>query len=222
MNVFSIPIFRVWGISMSWMSMSVNCLCPRQTFFISIIITTIAIIIFLIIIITDLKFVTDITDYICGENSVMWRNFRFLFEQFMAFIQIYAVFVLNLCGEKSVWRKSLWRKNDKYEVCSIIFTIIIITNMTSSQSWPRHTLWCTWSEAPPPKKAARHQNLVHSLRKICFQVFHLLGSGALEGSDIEYCLNSSSRWCLIALSLTCQSCRGEACSRAWCRRCTNL
>ena len=30
-----------------------------------------------------------------------------------SFIEIYAVFVLNLCGEKSVWRK-----NDKYEVCS--------------------------------------------------------------------------------------------------------
>ena len=28
-----------------------------------------------------------------------------------SFIEIYAVFVLNLCGEKSVWRK-----NDKYEV----------------------------------------------------------------------------------------------------------
>ena len=27
---------------------------------------------------TDLIFVTDFTDYICGENSVMWRNFRFL------------------------------------------------------------------------------------------------------------------------------------------------
>ena len=26
----------------------------------------------------DLIFVTDITDYICGENSLMWRNFRFL------------------------------------------------------------------------------------------------------------------------------------------------
>ena len=39
-----------------------------------------------------------------------------------SFIEIYAVFVLHLCGEKSVWResvwrKSLWRKNDKYEVC---------------------------------------------------------------------------------------------------------
>ena len=34
------------------------------------------------------------------------------------FIEIYAVFVLNLCGEKSVWAKSVWRKNDKYEVCA--------------------------------------------------------------------------------------------------------
>ena len=29
-----------------------------------------------------------------------------------SFIEIYAILVLNLCGEKSVWRK-----NDKYEVC---------------------------------------------------------------------------------------------------------
>ena len=35
-----------------------------------------------------------------------------------SFIEIYAVFVLYLYGEKSVWRKSLWRKNDKYEVWS--------------------------------------------------------------------------------------------------------
>ena len=33
------------------------------------------------------------------------------FEQFIEFYQNYAVFVLNLCGEKSVWRK-----NDKYVV----------------------------------------------------------------------------------------------------------
>ena len=33
-----------------------------------------------------------------------------------SFIDIYAVFVQNLCGEKFVWRKSVWRKNDKYEV----------------------------------------------------------------------------------------------------------
>ena len=26
----------------------------------------------------DLIFVTDITDYIRGEKSVMWKNFRFL------------------------------------------------------------------------------------------------------------------------------------------------
>ena len=63
----------------------------------------------------DLIFVTDITDYIRGEKYVMWRNLNNLWY----FIEIYAVFVLNLCGEKSVWRKSLWRKNDKYEVCCV-------------------------------------------------------------------------------------------------------
>ena len=49
----------------------------------------------------------------CGEFSDFCKEF----EQVMAvFIEIYAVFVLNMCEEKSVWRKSLWRKNDKNEV----------------------------------------------------------------------------------------------------------
>ena len=33
-----------------------------------------------------------------------------------SFIEIFAVFVLNLCGEKSAWKKYVWRKNDKNEV----------------------------------------------------------------------------------------------------------
>ena len=33
-----------------------------------------------------------------------------------SFIEVYAGFVPNLCGEKSAQRKSAWRKNDKYEV----------------------------------------------------------------------------------------------------------
>ena len=37
-----------------------------------------------------------------------------------SFIEVYAVFVPNLCGEKSVRRKSVWRKNDK-NVCYILF-----------------------------------------------------------------------------------------------------
>ena len=32
-------------------------------------------------------------------------------------IEVYAVFVPNLCGEISVRRKYVWRKNDKCEVC---------------------------------------------------------------------------------------------------------
>ena len=32
-------------------------------------------------------------------------------KKLWSFIEIYAVFVLDLCGEKS-----MWRKNDKYEV----------------------------------------------------------------------------------------------------------
>ena len=41
-----------------------------------------------------------------------------------SFIEVYAVLVPNLCGEKSVRRKSVWRKNDKYEVCECSFVIV--------------------------------------------------------------------------------------------------
>ena len=67
-------------------------------------------------------FFTNITNYICGEKTVMWRNFSFLYRIWTIygfFIEVYAVFVLNLCGEKSVRRKSVWRKKDKYEVCKL-------------------------------------------------------------------------------------------------------
>ena len=63
-------------------------------------------------ILLDLIFVTDITDYIRGEKSV--EKFQISVKNLnnlWSFIEIYAVFVLDLCGEKSVWRK-----NDKYEV----------------------------------------------------------------------------------------------------------
>ena len=47
----------------------------------------------------------------CGEISDFCKEF----EQFMEFYR-------NLCRfcSKFVWRKSLWRKNDKYEVCYIV------------------------------------------------------------------------------------------------------
>ena len=44
----------------------------------------------------------------CGEISDFCKEF----EQFMEFYRNLCRFFLNLCGEKSVWRK-----NDKYEVC---------------------------------------------------------------------------------------------------------
>ena len=51
------------------------------------------------------------------KNQISVKNLNKLWH----FVKIYAVFVLNLCGEKSVqrksvWKKSLWRKNDKHEV----------------------------------------------------------------------------------------------------------
>ena len=48
-----------------------------------------------------------------GEISAFYNEF----EQFMEFYRILGHFVPNICGEKSVRRKYVWRKNDKYEVC---------------------------------------------------------------------------------------------------------
>ena len=69
---------------------------------------------------TELIFVTNIMNYI-----VEWRKNCHV-EKFQlpiqnlntlwSFIEVYNAFVPNLCGEKSAWRKSVWRKNDKYEV----------------------------------------------------------------------------------------------------------
>ena len=42
-----------------------------------------------------------------------------------SFIKVYVVFVPNLCGEKSVWRKSVSRKNDKYEVWNKVSHIVL-------------------------------------------------------------------------------------------------
>ena len=52
-------------------------------------------------ILLDLIFVTDITDYIRGEKSV--EKFQISVKNLnnlWSFIEIYAVFVLNLYGEK--------------------------------------------------------------------------------------------------------------------------
>ena len=74
----------------------------------------------------------SIRAHICHEyhESYYWRNIchveKFLISiknlnNLWSFIEIYAVFVLIFCGEKSVWRKSLWIKNDEYQVCSAYF-----------------------------------------------------------------------------------------------------
>ena len=44
----------------------------------------------------------------CGEISDFCKEFK---KKLWSFNEIYAVFILDLCGEKSVWRK-----NYKYEV----------------------------------------------------------------------------------------------------------
>ena len=68
---------------------------------------------FLSLTISDFIFVTNITNYICGEKTVMWRNFSFLYRiwtiygvlsKFMLFLfRLYVEKNLcgkNLCGEK--------------------------------------------------------------------------------------------------------------------------
>ena len=55
--------------------------------------------------------------YIRGEKTV--EKFQLSIQNLnnlWSFIEVYAVFVPNLCGEKSVRRKYVWRKKDKCEV----------------------------------------------------------------------------------------------------------
>ena len=61
----------------------------------------------------DLIFITNITEILSGEKICYVKKFQISIKNLnnlWSFIEIYAVFVLNLCGEKSVWRKSLWIK----------------------------------------------------------------------------------------------------------------
>ena len=60
---------------------------------------------------TELIFVTNITKF---QLSILNLN------NLWSFIEVEAVFVPNLCGEKSVRRESVWRKNDK-NVSYILF-----------------------------------------------------------------------------------------------------
>ena len=68
----------------------------------------------------DLIFVTNIRNYIRGEKNCHVEKFQLSIlnlNNLWSFIEVKAFFVPNLCGEKSLRRKSVWRKSDKYEVC---------------------------------------------------------------------------------------------------------
>ena len=69
----------------------------------------------------------------CGE---IWSFFLKNLNNLWSIIKVYAVFVPNLCGEKSAWRKSVWRKNDKYEVWRhlLILALQSMTTMTTMTS----------------------------------------------------------------------------------------
>ena len=53
----------------------------------------------------------------CGENSDFCKEF----EQFMEFYRNLCRFLFEICVQKNLWRKSVWLKNDKYEVCNMLF-----------------------------------------------------------------------------------------------------
>ena len=60
------------------------------------------------------SYLSQISQIISMEKNLSLEEFQISvknLKNLWSFIEIYAVFVLNLCGEKSVWRK-----NDKYEV----------------------------------------------------------------------------------------------------------
>ena len=66
----------------------------------------------------ELIFVTNITNYICGEKIVMWRNFGKFWEFlriFRKFWEILPQFTRFHVEKKWAQKVHLWRKNDKYE-----------------------------------------------------------------------------------------------------------
>ena len=65
------------------------------------------------------SYLSPISQIIFAEKKCHVEKFQLSIQNLnnlWSFIKVYAVFVPNLCGEKSAWRKSVWRKNDKYEV----------------------------------------------------------------------------------------------------------
>ena len=80
----------------------------------------------------------------CGEISDFCKEF----EQFMAFYQ-------NLCRfcSKFVWRKSLWRKNDKYEVCFSAYLHTLTASNNNKKFWRKlvlpHSIFHKWEAVLP-------------------------------------------------------------------------
>ena len=79
---------------------------------------------------SELIFVTDITDYICGENSVMWRNFSYIknLNNLSSFYRNLCLFCSNLCGEKFSPKVRMWRKmrNIRYVCARLKFNIRVM------------------------------------------------------------------------------------------------
>ena len=64
------------------------------------------------------SYLSQISQIISVEKICLVEKFQISAKNnLLSFIKIYAVFVLNLCGEKSGWRKN----DNKYEVCSSSF-----------------------------------------------------------------------------------------------------
>ena len=67
------------------------------------------------------SYLSQISQIISVEKNMSLEEFQISVKNLnnlWRFIEINAVFVLNLCGEKSVRRKS-GEKKDKYEVCKL-------------------------------------------------------------------------------------------------------
>ena len=69
---------------------------------------------------TQSSYLSLISNYIRGEKNCHVEKLQLSIQNLnnlWSFIDVSAVFVLNLGRQKSGRRKSVWRKNDKYEVC---------------------------------------------------------------------------------------------------------
>ena len=114
-------------------------------------------------------------------------------------------FFPNLCGEKSAWRKSLWNKNDKYEVWQIddrhsdSVASTCAVPLTQVVRWRASQVGTSWTRTTSTRRQARN-----SSEPLDLEHTHCRATGTISTSSLSMPL-SGSQALLFTLGIT--SCR---------------